>query len=79
MLLVAVMILPLGTFAFGEQTDISNHWAKEEIQYLIGKEVVSGYSDGNFRPDQSITRAEFIKIINNVFGYSEKDKLNSAM
>ncbi|MCF6462348.1 S-layer homology domain-containing protein, partial [Clostridium sp. Cult1] len=72
LLLVAVMILPLGTFAFGEETDILGHWAKEEIQYLIGKEVVSGYSDGNFRPDQSITRAEFIKIINNIFGYSEK-------
>ncbi|WP_051403507.1 S-layer homology domain-containing protein, partial [Schnuerera ultunensis] len=72
LLLVAAMILPLGTFAFGEETDILGHWAKEEIQYLIGKEVVSGYSDGNFRPDQSITRAEFIKIINNIFGYSEK-------
>ncbi|NMB27854.1 MAG: hypothetical protein GX987_07385 [Tissierellia bacterium] len=72
LLLVAVMILSLGTFAFGEETDILGHWAKEEIQYLMGKEVVSGYSDGNFKPDQSITRAEFFKVINNVFGYSKK-------
>src|SRR5699024_11185593 len=28
-------------------------------------------SDGSFRPDNDITRAEFIKIINSVFGYPE--------
>ena len=80
LLLVAVMILPIGTFAFGEDTNNYNHWAKEEIQYLIGKGIVSGYSDGEFKPDQTITRAEFIKIINGVFGYSKmaKDKFQDV-
>ena len=70
-LVIAAIILSFGIIALGKKTDISNHWAKKEIQYLLEKNIVSGYPDGSFRPDESITRAEFIKIINNVFGYSD--------
>ena len=70
-LVITAIMLPYGTFAAGGKNDISNHWAKEEIEYLLGKNIVSGYPDGSFKPDKSITRAEFIKIINNAFGYSE--------
>lgn len=66
------MILPFSTFTFGEKTDIFNHWMKDEAQYLMAKGVVAGYPDGSLRLDQSIGRAEFFKIINNVFGYSKK-------
>lgn len=35
--------------------------------------VVGGYEDGTFRPDGSLTRAEFVKIVNGVFRYKETD------
>ena len=44
-------------------TDIENHWAKDEIQALIGLGIVDGYLDGTFKPDNKISRAEFSKMI----------------
>lgn len=73
--LALILIISNTTIVFAKSNDYSNHWAKEEIQYLMGKDIVSGYSDGNFKPDQSVTRAEFFKIINNVFGYSQKESI----
>lgn len=43
-------------------SDISNHWAKELIALLYDKGIIGGYPDGTFRPNNSITRAEFTKI-----------------
>lgn len=47
-------------------TDIQGHWAEEIINHLAGNGAVSGYPDGTFRPDRSITRAEFVSILNAV-------------
>jgi hypothetical protein len=44
-------------------TDISNHWAKDGIEQAVEKGYVSGYPDGTFRPNNGVTRAEFIKMI----------------
>ena len=75
-LLAFTMVLSLGSFVFGEESDIADHWAKEEIEYLMSKDVVSGYPDGSFKPDKQITRAEFVKMINYIFGYSEKNSVS---
>ncbi|WP_296969189.1 S-layer homology domain-containing protein, partial [Tepidanaerobacter sp. EBM-38] len=53
-------------------TDISNHWAKDKISQWVQKGLVSGYTDGTFKPDKSITRAEFMTLVNKVLGFSEK-------
>ncbi|MDD4352006.1 MAG: S-layer homology domain-containing protein [Candidatus Gracilibacteria bacterium] len=46
--------------------DVSNrHWAYNYIKQLVQEEVVGGYADGNFRPENSITRAEFLKVVLN--------------
>jgi len=45
-------------------TDIEGHWAAEFIKRLYAAGLISGYADGTFRPDQSITRAEMIIIVN---------------
>jgi hypothetical protein len=50
-------------------SDVANHWAEKPIKSLLAKEVVQGYPDGSFKPDQSITRAEFAKIVTKTFGY----------
>lgn len=43
-------------------SDISGHWAETYIQAAAEAGYVDGYPDGTFRPDASISRAEFIKM-----------------
>ena len=56
--------------------DISNHWAKDTILEFVEKEYIDGYEDNTFRPNNSITRAEFIKIVNNFFNLTEESDIN---
>ncbi len=43
--------------------DIESHWAKSKIEQAIQKGYVSGYTDNTFRPENQVTRAEFIRLI----------------
>lgn len=52
-----------GTSGF---TDISGHWAEEEIVKAASLGWIQGYGDGTFAPDKYITRAEAMKLINRV-------------
>ena len=47
-------------------TDISGHWAEEEIRRAAALGWIHGFSDGTFRPDESITRAQAVTMINRV-------------
>ena len=47
-------------------TDISGHWAEKDILRAAALGWVTGYGDGSFRPDQPITRAEAMTLINRV-------------
>ncbi len=49
-------------------SDISGHWGNSQIKTFINKGYINGYPDGTFRPDNPITRAEFVKLFNTVFG-----------
>jgi len=63
-------------------TDISGHWAEEDIWHAASIGWVRGYPDGTFRPDQPITRAEFITLVNNVLERipeTEEDMLTGEM
>ena len=46
-------------------SDIEKHWAKEYIEFGVEKGYISGYEDGTFKPDKTVSRAEFSKMINN--------------
>lgn len=48
--------------------DIKGHWAQDAIDKVFGKKVVQGYPDGSFKPDNELTRAEAVTILNAVFG-----------
>jgi hypothetical protein len=49
-----------------EFNDISGHWAMDDIIFAAQIGLVSGYPDGTFKPEQPITRAEFITLVNRV-------------
>lgn len=52
-------------------SDVKNHWAKADIEKMAAEGIVSGFSDGTFKPEGKITRAEFAKIICKVLSLSE--------
>ena len=47
-------------------TDINGHWAKAEIERAATLGWIQGYSDGTFRPNNNITRAQAMTMINRV-------------
>ncbi len=47
-----------------EFSDIENHWAKDSIETIFAKGITLGYTDGTFRPNNLMTRAEFITMTN---------------
>ncbi|QZY54098.1 S-layer homology domain-containing protein [Crassaminicella profunda] len=44
-------------------TDLDGHWAKETIEILASRQMISGDEEGKFRPNMGITRAEFATLI----------------
>ena len=46
-----------------EFVDIANHWAKTEIEESITNDIINGYSDNKFKPNEGVTLAEYLKII----------------
>lgn len=63
-------------------SDISGHWAENEIERAAAFGWISGYPDGTFRPDARITRAEAMTMINRVLcrmPQSESDLLDSMV
>lgn len=47
--------------------DVSEHWAKDFIQILRDRKVMGGYEDGSFRPNNTISRAEFSAVLGRAF------------
>ncbi|MGB5898420.1 MAG: S-layer homology domain-containing protein, partial [Geitlerinemataceae cyanobacterium] len=50
-----------------EFTDTQTYWGRDCIDRLRSDNLVSGYPDGSFRPDATVTRAEFAILMLNVF------------
>ncbi|WP_352404701.1 S-layer homology domain-containing protein [Sporanaerobacter acetigenes] len=75
-LFMSLMIFSNGTTSFAGASDIVNHWAKADILYLSQKDIMKGYPDGTFKPNNYIKKAEFYKIINGIMGYSETAEIN---
>ncbi len=53
-------------------TDISGHWAEQNIKQLVAAGSVGGYPDGSFKPGNTITRAEFASMLVKAFQLENK-------
>ncbi len=53
-------------------TDIENHWAKDTIIKWTEEGLIKGYEDGKFKPNNNISRAEFMAVINRALGFNEE-------
>lgn len=54
-------------------SDINESWAKEYIESLSGKNMINGFPDGTFRPNDTVTRAELSKMICTLLGLNGGD------
>ncbi|KUO52372.1 MAG: hypothetical protein APF76_04875 [Desulfitibacter sp. BRH_c19] len=65
-LLVIFIFLSFNIVALADDlklTDINNHWGKGVIEKLISIGSISGYPDGTFKPNNSMTVGEFTKVL----------------
>jgi uncharacterized repeat protein (TIGR02543 family) len=58
-------------------SDVSGHWAEDYIVTAVQAGWIDGYPDGTFRPNEAISRAEAMKIMNSVLhrGVNEESEL----
>ncbi|NEQ33221.1 MAG: S-layer homology domain-containing protein [Leptolyngbya sp. SIO4C5] len=50
--------------------DIQGHWAQAFIQPLVQRQIIKGFLDGTFRPNQPVTRVEFAALVRQAFSGS---------
>ena len=53
--------------------DIQGHWAKASISKLYNAKIISGFPDGQFKPNAYLTRAEAVKMLNGVYNVKASD------
>lgn len=78
--IILCLVLATSGLAFAEEvavtsapaTDYAGHWAESTIQKWMDAGKISGYSDGSYKPDNNITRAEFVKLVNGTIDFSKK-------
>jgi hypothetical protein len=72
-LILCMLFSSLGfVFAASSTSDIKGHWAESQLNSWIEKGFIEGYADGSFKPNHSITRAEFVALVNHSFHFTEK-------
>ena len=49
-----------------------SHWAYESIKQVAEKGLVTGYSDGTYKPSAQVTRAEFATFLSRVFDSKDR-------
>ncbi len=69
----SVVAVPIEALA---ATDTNGHWAESTINSWINSGYISGYPDGTFRPNNAISRAEFVTIANKAFGFTSSQGIS---
>ena len=59
----------LPSFAFSDTTE---HWANNVIEEMSNYKIINGYEDNTFRPDEIMTRAEFVTVVNRILALQDE-------
>ncbi|NEO28177.1 MAG: S-layer homology domain-containing protein [Kamptonema sp. SIO4C4] len=59
--------IPLGSTGPTQFADVEGHWATDFIDELVKRGLIRGFPDGTFKPNDSLTRAEYAVLIANSF------------
>lgn len=74
---ILCLVMASGSVAFADEVkakDYEGHWAQATIQKWIDEGRASGYPDGSYKPDNNVTRAEFVKMVNGIIDFNGKGK-----
>jgi hypothetical protein len=64
--------VPVGPGKVVNLSDIKGHWAEKTIAELVASGAIAGYPDGTFKPDNTISRAEFATILVKAFNLESR-------
>lgn len=76
---ISVLLGSLGTAGAAAQSggkDYQGHWAQKTIEIWLEKGDLKGFQDGSVKPNQPITRAEFMALVNRSFGFTAESKIS---
>lgn len=75
-LLSALLMLFSGTICYGQSfSDIRpSDWYAKPIQASVDKGIIKGYADGTFKPEGTISKAEFVTLLVRALGHTPEDK-----
>ena len=63
-LIMTLALVPFSAYANVDFWDLApEHWAYQNIQTLVAEGTIKGFEDGSFRPSDTVTRAQFVKMI----------------
>ncbi|WP_418790776.1 S-layer homology domain-containing protein [Phosphitispora sp. TUW77] len=68
--LLVYLLVSMTGLSYAQLPDIQDNWAEKQISEWLSQGLVEGYEDGTFKPNNSITRAEFITMVNKSFGFT---------
>lgn len=69
----------VATSVAGKFQDVQGHWAQAYIEALADLGVIAGFPDGNFRPSDPVTRAQFAAIIAKAFAPTAQKPANDFL
>lgn len=72
--ILMVLILSLTTVYGSTFSDIKGHWAEKVVEEMATKGILNGFEDGTFKPNQSVTREQFAKILVESLEIEEKNR-----
>ncbi len=75
LLLVVCLLAALTPTLAVTASDVKGHWAQSYIETLQELGIMEGYPDGTFRPDNNVTKAELVTLLNRTFGLNEKKSI----
>ena len=75
LMMLSLLALPAAAVSF---TDMTGHWAKEDVEYLATQGIVNGTSSTTFSPDRKMTACEALLFCSRATGVSATDKAKIA-
>lgn len=77
--IAVIFVLSTIMVSFGaEMSDVSSHWSKAYVNEMVNKGIITGYTDGTFKPEAPVSRLEAIVMISRLYSSAEIDSVYAS-